>query len=207
MIMWHRMGEKIVENGKTRCVTEPLQIAFKLALLTLVRVSEISGAKKEELDLDARCWIIPGSRVKNNNPHLVPLSDLAIGLVRRAIELSGNSAYLFPSGPGSGDFEDGHIGNTALYHAIQRMRKGTGLKRFGPHDLRRTGATGVSRPPISVSKDIRKALMNHAKDQLDRHYNVWEYEPEKRGALEAWSAEIEKILAASALEIVSREAA
>ncbi|MGC1897089.1 MAG: hypothetical protein WA716_00030 [Pseudolabrys sp.] len=35
-----------------------------------------------ELDLKAREWRLPGSRTKNANAHVVPLSDLALEIIK-----------------------------------------------------------------------------------------------------------------------------
>ena len=62
------------------------QRIIKLCLLTAQRVGEVAGIVASELDLDAREWRLPGSRTKNGHPHVVPLSDLAIEIIKEAIE-------------------------------------------------------------------------------------------------------------------------
>ena len=39
---------------------------------------------RAEIDLKAREWRLPGSRTKNGHPHVVPLSDLAIEIIKEA---------------------------------------------------------------------------------------------------------------------------
>jgi integrase len=42
-------------------------------------------------------WTIPAIKAKNNTPHRVPLSPLAIELLNEIKKLTENSHWLFPS--------------------------------------------------------------------------------------------------------------
>ena len=55
----------------TRCLIE-------WQLLILVRPSEASGTRWEEIDLDAKLWTIPAKRMKAKREHIVPLSPQAL---------------------------------------------------------------------------------------------------------------------------------
>ena len=50
--------------------------------LTGVRHQEASGALWNEIDLDAKTWVVPASRMKSRRTHRVPLSEPAITLLR-----------------------------------------------------------------------------------------------------------------------------
>ena len=45
---------------------------------------------RAELDLDHKLWSLPGARTKNKFPHTVPLSDLALTLIREALADAGD---------------------------------------------------------------------------------------------------------------------
>lgn len=77
------------------------QRIIKLCLATAQRVGEVAGIVPSELDLKAREWRLPGSRVKNAYAHVVPLSDLAIEILKEAAAEAGKGAPLFPCGDGS----------------------------------------------------------------------------------------------------------
>jgi integrase len=77
------------------------QRILKLCLVTGQRVGEVAGMCRDELDLHARLWSLPGSRTKNQSPHMVPLSDLALSLIRDALADAGNSPFVFPCGDGA----------------------------------------------------------------------------------------------------------
>ena len=64
--------------------SEQCQHIIKLCLATGQRVGEVAGIVAAEIDLTAREWRLPGSRTKNGHPHVVPLSDLAIEIIKEA---------------------------------------------------------------------------------------------------------------------------
>ena len=50
-------------------------------MLTGVRREEARGARWAEVDLDAKLWVIPGSRTKNGRSHEVPLSTAMLDIL------------------------------------------------------------------------------------------------------------------------------
>jgi hypothetical protein len=65
-----------------------------------------------------------------------------------------------------------------------------------PHDLRRTVNTRLAMQ--GIAKEVRDRCLNHVtglRDPEAGHYNRYEFQREKRDALDKWSAEIAAILA------------
>jgi integrase len=135
-------------------MTEALQLCLKLALLTGQRINEIGLARKIEFDFTNHVWIVPGRRQmpndrkesgqKNKVDHHLPLTAEIEALLQQAIELSGESEWLFPSGPTRMERRSnsqGPIGETAISRAYRRARQTLGLPDTRPHDLRRTWST------------------------------------------------------------------
>src|SRR5262245_31126458 len=71
--LWHRLQE-LGSVGR----------AIKFALVTGQRICEVTGMTSDELDLKRGLWNIPGSRTKNGHPHSVPLSPLALRIIKEA---------------------------------------------------------------------------------------------------------------------------
>src|SRR5262245_9504909 len=67
---------------------------FRLYLLTAQRDGELRTMTWDDIDLVAAWWTIPGARVKNNRTHRVPLSSLAVGVLR---EVPRRSPWVFPT--------------------------------------------------------------------------------------------------------------
>ena len=66
------------------------KLAFEFLVLTATRSAEVRLARWREVDLMARVWTIPGSRMKAKREHRVPLSA-------RATEVLGEAEELGPS--------------------------------------------------------------------------------------------------------------
>jgi integrase len=172
-------------------------LAMKLSLVTAQRIGEVSGIPLAELDLNevAPVWTIAGSRTKNGEAHRVPLSPLAVRLIEEAKALAGESAWLFPA-PGGKAPVDPH----AATRALVRARPSIGVVDWRIHDLRRTAATMMGE--MDVKPHVISYVLNHVSATkgmvTGRHYNQFTYDPEKREALTAWGARLERIISGGA---------
>lgn len=97
--------------------TAVTKAAFEVLILTAARTSEVLGAKWQEFNLDEAIWTIPGARMKNGQPHDVPLVSRVIAILRavRATH-SGVSDYVFEAKPGR------HLSQMALLAVMRRMQ-------------------------------------------------------------------------------------
>jgi len=173
-------------------------LALRLALVALVRGQEIVGARKDEIDKRARTWLIPASRMKGKRPHLVPLSGLAMEIIDQALALSGGSEFLFPSPRGAG--EDVPMDRGAFSRAMSRVCSVLSIENATPHDFRRTGATNITSERIGMPRFIVSQILAHATDTggaaavTGMHYDLNDYLPEKRKALDAWDELLRRIV-------------
>jgi len=60
------------------------RLALEFLILTAARSGKVRGAKWNEIDLEAKLWTIPASRMKVAKEHVVPLSVAAIDVLERA---------------------------------------------------------------------------------------------------------------------------
>lgn len=194
--LWIALSDhkNIVDSkGEHVPITETLAIALKLAAVLGQRRGEIIGMEVCELDLAARTWTIPGSRMKANRPHLVPLPDLAVTLIEKAIAATNagrnsQSEYVFRT-----TWEvDEPIQPASLTRAMSRVTKALGIPRATVHDLRRTMSTAMTSERLRVSHFIRSEVLGHATSGggaavSSAHYDVNTYLSEKRQALNAWA--------------------
>ena len=70
---------------------------FRFLVLTAARSGEARLATWDEVDVEAREWRIPASRMKTNAEHRVPLSDAALAVLESVRLLRDSSSLLFPS--------------------------------------------------------------------------------------------------------------
>lgn len=71
--------------------------ALKLAPMVFVRPGELRAAEWSEIDLDKATWDIPAEKMKMKQPHVVPLSDQAVAVLRELHPITGRGQYVFPS--------------------------------------------------------------------------------------------------------------
>jgi integrase len=57
---------------------------LEFCILNANRTGEVLGARWAEIDLEAKVWTIPASRMKGRKEHRVPLSDRSIAILREA---------------------------------------------------------------------------------------------------------------------------
>ena len=177
-----------------------ISTVVRLALLTGLRRTEIAAARKAELELDSTTPVltIPRGRAKNRNAHRVPLSRQAASLFRQAVETCGNSEFVFP-----GERNLSHIASRSVSKAMERTRAKLEIKDITLHDLRRTVGTYMSK--YGVPKDVRERILNHGGGRkgniTDSVYNRYEYDAEKRAALELWADALDGIIGGRPTEI------
>ena len=74
------------------------RVAMLLVLLCVSRKEEVIGARWEEFNLEKGQWQIPGSRMKANREHMVPLPAQAVALLRTLRSLVPEQReFLFPN--------------------------------------------------------------------------------------------------------------
>ena len=172
----------------------PWKPALQLLMLTGQRRAEVFEAKHDEFDLSAKRWIIPAERAKNKVTHLVPLSDAAVAVVEDIPKVEG-VGWLFPA--------DGNPDNPAsgISKAVTRIRAALAeameceVETWSLHDIRRTVSTNLQRMKIRL--EVTEAILNHisgSKGGIAGIYQLYEWEDEKRAALEAWAIELDRIV-------------
>ncbi len=194
--------DRVLSNAELRALwqvaegeSSPWGPGLKLLILTGARRDEVFSADRAEFDLKAREWIIPGARSKNGLPHIVPLSDAAVTALKAVPAIEG-SAKLFPA---RSNLETGPSGFSKAQARFRveldkRLERESG-QHWTLHDIRRTVATGLQR--LGIRFEVTEAVLNHvsgAKGGIAGVYQRHDWKVEKRHALEAWAAEVERIV-------------
>lgn len=159
-----------------------------LLMLTGQRRSEVSEMRWSELDLENELWTIPRARVKNGTTHVVPLSRLALSIIRALPRFPGSDYVFTTTGVspinGFGRLKD---------RLDVAFPSGTEDWRF--HDLRRTAATNLAM--LRVPPHIIEAVLNHKSGIVSgvaAIYNRHAYIDEKREALELWAVKLAELM-------------
>ncbi len=94
-ISWQDLPE-FVQAIDQSDMFEQTRLGLRLLLLLAVRPGELRFAKWSELDIDRKVWEVPASRMKMNQPHIVPLSSQAIDVLEQLKPLASGSELLLP---------------------------------------------------------------------------------------------------------------
>ena len=81
-------------------VTESSKLCLAFQVLTASRPGEARHARWSEVDIGARTWTIPSTRMKADREHRVPLSERAMAILADARRLDDGSGLVFPSRSG-----------------------------------------------------------------------------------------------------------
>lgn len=83
--------------GKLRERESIGRLAFEFLILTAARSGEVRGALWSEIDLTECTWTIPAERMKADVEHIVPLSDAALDVLKRArVHKEDGNDLVFP---------------------------------------------------------------------------------------------------------------
>lgn len=191
-------GEK---EGERVYLSRAVAIALQLAALLLQRRKEVAGMRLDELNLEQGVWTITPDRMKGGVVQMVPLPDRAIELIHEALALAAFGRkeappVVFPSrrDPTRAIHPD------TLSHAMREAMAASGLKVASPHDLRRTGATNMASERLGVTPFVVSRVLGHMSETGGgaavtlAHYNLHDYAPEKRKALEGWQGLLREIV-------------
>jgi integrase len=155
---------------------------IQLLLLTGARRDELRQATWSEFDLESKTWTLPGARVKNGRDHLVPLSPLAIDILR-SLPRIGQGRLLFT------------LNGRVPYNHLDMPEAMKLAEHWTPHDLRRTFATGLQ--ALEVPVEVIEEALNHksgTRSGVAGIYARHRYVAERTQALEAWAEHIDTLV-------------
>ena len=164
-------------------------LALEFLILTAARSGEVLGATWGEIDLEAKVWTVPATRMKAGREHRVALSKRAVTLLEAAKPLTANPAEkakqadrpVFP-GQARGAF----LSSMALAMLLRRMKVTTTAHGF--RSSFRDWAGEVSTFPREVAE---AALAHTVGDATERAYRRGDALEKRRKLMEAWAGYVE----------------
>jgi integrase len=161
---------------------------------------------KAELNFKTNIWTIPAPRAKNGCEHEVPLSPLAVTIIREAIAAAPDSPYVFPART-RGGMTAVVIGNT-LARALEPDKEHPlgklGVAKFTAHDLRRTMLSNLAAlavPPIVAGAIANHITVTKAGVTLAA-YTHYTYASEKVAAMNLWAERLAAIIEGGAAKVL-----
>lgn len=165
--------------------------AIRLMICCGQRVRETLRIEGKEIDLDNALWKMPAEKSKIGKPHAIPLPHQAVEVLRSLIDQHGDG-YLFPARHGAkGEL----LSDMSVMQAIRRWvsRDDVEMESFQTRDLRRTWKSRAH--DAGIDRFTRDLIQQHAKnDTGSKHYDMAEYLPQKRDAMEKWANWLDMVL-------------
>jgi integrase len=166
----------------------PFGALVQLLILTGQRLAEVAEMRWSEIDFTSKTWTLPKERCKNGQAHQIPLSPQALAILESLPHIVGERDFVFTTN-----------GKTAVSgFSKARARLGAALPdapHWTFHDLRRTAATGMA--ALGVNIPVIERVLNHVSGSFAGIVGVYQrhgFDDEKRRALDAWAAHVERLL-------------
>jgi integrase len=135
--------------------------ALEITVLTAARSGEVRGMTWGEIDLKAKLWTVPATRMKAGEEHQVPLSEAAIAVLN-AVNKDGLKAddFVFPAPRG------GSLSDMALSQLLKRMDR----KNITVHGFRSTFRDWAGDETTFEREVIEMALAHRLSSAVEAAY-------------------------------------
>ena len=161
--------------------------ALQLAPLVFIRPGELRAMTWIEVNLDKAEVNIGAERMKMREPHLVPLSEQALGIIQKVYALTGSGKYVFPNELTTTRC----MSENTLLFALRRM--GFSKSTISVHGFRAMART-ILDEILNIRPDwIEHQLAHTVRDPNGRAYNRTSHLPERRKMMQIWADHLDEL--------------
>ena len=150
--------------------------ALAFLIFTAARSGEVRGATWHEMDLEARVWTVPASRIKAGKEHRIPLSEAALA---QLAEPRAPYDLIFPSGRSP----DRPMSGMTLAAVVKRMQR----RDITVHGFRSTFRDWAGETTPFAREVIEAALAHRLKDKAEAAYARGDLFDRRRRLMDAWA--------------------
>ena len=155
--------------------------SLRLLVLTACRSGEARGATWNEIDLEAREWRIPASRMKGGAEHRVPLSDAAVAALESVQPLRDRHGLVFPS--------PSRPGKALSDMTLTKVLRDTGLAdRATVHGFRTAFRTWAAEKTNADHAVMELCLAHHVGTAVERAYARSDLFDKRCRLMDQWGA-------------------
>lgn len=186
--------ERTLEDAEIKAIWKgcdklgyPFGGLIQMLLLTGQRRTEVAAMRMSEINSADKEWHIGGDRTKNQAPHVVHLSGVAMKIIEAAPRIEGCDFVFTTNG------KSYCKGFSKAKMALDKLAPTTEPWNF--HDLRRTLSTRLAKAGVSLQ--VAEKILNHGRGSLAGvagTYNKYSYAKERRTALNDWAATVARIV-------------
>lgn len=170
---------------------QPTTRAFlQLLALNFTRPTEMRLGKWSEIDFQSAIWTIPAERMKmrrkNPQPHLIPLADSSIRILKSLESISGTQEWIFTTN------QPGHpISENAGNNALRKL--GYDGATHTCHGFRTTASTLLHQ--LNFPPEVIETQLAHARPGVAGIYNRSHLLPQRRELMDAWADHLNSLQA------------
>jgi integrase len=159
--------------------------ALEFAILTAGRTGEVIGARWSEIDMAAKLWTVPPTRMKASNERRVPLSARALAIVTEMQPLgcAGDAqdaadVFVFPGGK-----RRQPLSNMAFLMLLRRMKRDD----LTAHGFRSTFRDWAAERTNFPSEVAEMALAHTVSSKVEQAYRRGDMFERRRRMMAAWA--------------------
>lgn len=164
------------------CYSGSPSVTYALRILpyVFVRPGELRWAEWAEFDFEEKLWRIPAEKMKMKAPHMVPLADQVVDMLRELQEHTGGGKLVFPGTR----VRIRPISDVAINAALRYLGyKGT---EICGHGFRGMASTLLNE--MGYNSDwIERQLAHRERNGVRAAYNHADYLPERRKMMKDWA--------------------
>jgi integrase len=169
-------------------------LALEFLILTAGRTSEILDARWDEMDMAAKVWTIPVSRMKGGREHRVPLSGRAMAIIEG---LSGARTcdFIF-----SGQRAGMPLSSMSLQMLLRRME----IKGATPHGFRSSFRDWAGDETI-FSREVAEAALAHIEGgKVEQAYRRSDALEKRRALMDSWAGFLDPCPGSNVIQLAKR---
>ncbi|WP_078083879.1 tyrosine-type recombinase/integrase [Microbulbifer mangrovi] len=182
-----------VEVGKLMVAIEGYQgtpvvkTALKLSPLLFCRPGELRKLEWAEVNWEAKQIEIPAEKMKTGEPHIIPLAEQSLFLLRELEPLTGRGQYVFPSARG----QSRPLSDNGVRTALRSL--GYDNETMTAHGFRAMARTLLDEVLGFRIDYIEHQLAHGVKDALGRAYNRTKHLPQRADMMQKWADYLENL--------------
>ena len=181
----HIVDPKKLQELMCKIKNSPLTPTVSLGLMfiihTFLRPFNVRFLEWKEVDFDKKIILIDASKMKTRKPHIVPLSDVSIHILKEAQKINGGNQYVFLT------INKKVMSDATLNRALERL----GYKGIQTsHGFRHTASTILNEniPKHGVHTSAIERQLAHIEGGVRGVYNKAEYISERVKLMHWWSS-------------------
>jgi integrase len=152
----------------------PVALALEFLILNAARTGEVIGAVGSEVS-DEGLWVIPADRMKAAKEHRVPLGRRSLEILKTAIDLGGDSPFIFAR-------QGKPLSNMAMSMLLRRL----GYSNITVHGFRSTFRTWVAEETHHPNEVAEMALAHTIGNRVEAAYRRGDLLARRREMMNDW---------------------